>query len=230
MKMSGSRQIDAPQADVWAKLNDIDVLKRCIPGCETLERVGENVLKSTVALKLGPMNVKFSGAVTLSDLDPPNAYRISGKGQGGAAGFASGGANVKLEPKDGGTLLSYDVDATVGGKIAQLGARLIDATAASQANQFFDRFAAEMAPAPAAAATSTPSSDAPPTQPASATVPVRRSIEAETEPASARGAPSVLTRPSMPVPAKAGFSWIWWVAAVALVIAALVWLLRQPFS
>ena len=94
MKMSGSRQIAAPQSEVWAKLNDIDVLKRCIPGCESLERTAENDLKSTVAVKIGPMSVRFSGAVTLSDLDPPTSYRISGKGQGGAAGFASGGANV----------------------------------------------------------------------------------------------------------------------------------------
>jgi uncharacterized protein len=218
MKMSGSRQIEAPQADVWSKLNDIDVLKRCIPGCESLEKAGENDLKSTVAVKIGPMNVKFSGAVTLSDLNPPASYRISGKGQGGAAGFASGGANVHLEPKGGGTLLTYDVDATVGGKIAQLGARLIDATAASLANQFFDRFAAEMAPAAAAA-----------------TTPVA-SAESLGEPAGARGARSVdhssaktTTSGHVPV-AKSGTGWMWWSAAVALVALAIIWLLRQPFS
>jgi hypothetical protein len=149
MKMTGSRQIQASQSEVWAKLNDVEVLKRCIPGCQSLEQTGENQLKATVGLKIGPMNAKFGGDVTLSDLDPPRSYRISGKGQGGAAGFASGGADVKLEAKDGGTLLSYDVDATVGGKLAQLGARLIDATAAQLANQFFDRFSAEFAPAAA---------------------------------------------------------------------------------
>jgi uncharacterized protein len=158
MKMSGSRQLDAPQADVWAKLNDTETLRRCIPGCESLEKTGDDGFKAAVGLKIGPMSTRFSGEVKLSDLDPPRSYRISGKGQGGPAGFASGGANVRLEPKDGGTLLSYDVDANVGGKLAQLGARLIDATAASLANQFFDRFAAEVAPPRAeAAAAATPS-------------------------------------------------------------------------
>jgi carbon monoxide dehydrogenase subunit G len=143
MKMSGSRELPAPQAEVWRKLNDVDVLKRCIPGCESLEKTGENDLKATVALKIGPVSARFQGNVTLSDLDPPNAYRISGSGNGGVAGSGTGGANVRLEPSGAGTELSYDVDANVSGKIAQLGGRLIDATAASLANQFFDRFAAE---------------------------------------------------------------------------------------
>jgi carbon monoxide dehydrogenase subunit G len=145
MKMSGSRELPAPQADVWRKLNDVDVLKRCIPGCESLEKTGENDLKATVALKIGPISARFQGNVTLSDLDPPNAYRISGSGNGGVAGSGNGGANVRLRPSGTGTELSYDVDANVSGKIAQLGGRLIDATAASLANQFFDRFAAEFA-------------------------------------------------------------------------------------
>ena len=203
MKMSGSRQIQAPQADVWAKLNDVDVLKRCIPGCESLEKVGENDLKSTVAVKIGPMNVRFSGAVTLSDLNPPTSYRISGKGQGGAAGFASGGANVRLEPKDGGTLLSYDVDATVGGKIAQLGARLIDATAASLSNQFFDRFAAEFVPpaAPTAGGVATAGASA-------ATETVRRDV-------------------TMPAKAPAaGNTWLWWLVG-ALGVLAVYYVLRR---
>ena len=212
MKMSGSRQIDAPQADVWAKLNDVNVLRRCIPGCESLEKVGDNDLKSTVALKIGPMSVRFSGAVTLSDLNPPTSYRISGKGQGGAAGFASGGANVKLEPKDGGTLLSYDVDATVGGKIAQLGARLIDATAANLANQFFDRFAAEVVPVATLA-------------------PVSPNVDATAQPAPEQ--PSASARASLesakvgstaPVPLAS--SWTWW-AAGALALIAIVYVLAR---
>lgn len=149
MKMSGTREIAAPQAEVWQKLNDLEVLKRCIPGCESLERTGENDLKATVALKIGPVAARFNGAVMLSDLDPPNGYRISGSGSGGVAGSAKGGANVRLKPAASGTELSYDVDADVAGKIAQLGGRLIDATAASLANQFFDRFRTEFsAPAP----------------------------------------------------------------------------------
>ncbi|MEM9360685.1 MAG: carbon monoxide dehydrogenase subunit G, partial [Pseudomonadota bacterium] len=131
MKMSGTRQLPAAQADVWSALNDVKVLKRCIPGCQSLEKVSDDQLKATVGLKIGPINAKFNGEVTLSDMNPPNSYRISGSGKGGAAGSASGGADVKLEAKDGGTELSYDVDAKVAGKIAQLGARLIDATAAN---------------------------------------------------------------------------------------------------
>ena len=200
MKMSGSRQIQAPQADVWAKLNDVDVLKRSIPGCESLEKVGDNNLKSTVAVKIGPMNVRFSGAVMLSDLNPPTSYRISGKGQGGAAGFASGGANVQLEPKDGGTLLTYDVDATVGGKIAQLGARLIDATAASLANQFFDRFAAEVVP-PAAATAATASMVAATGSPGKAAEAVRREV----------------TTPAKAV--DSGNTWVWWLVGALGVLA-----------
>ncbi len=144
MKLTGTRQLSAQPAVVWGKLNDVDVLRRCIPGCESLERDGDNAFKAVAALKIGPMSVRFTGNVQLSDLDPPNSYRISGKGSGGAAGMASGGATVKLEPSQGGTLLSYDVDANVGGKIAQLGQRLIDATAAQLAEKFFTSFATEV--------------------------------------------------------------------------------------
>ena len=143
MKLSGTRQLAAPQADVWAALNDVEVLKRCIPGCQSLEKLADDQLEATVGLKIGPINAKFNGEVTLRDMNPPNSYRISGSGKGGAAGSASGGADVKLEAKDGGTELSYDVDAKVAGKIAQLGARLIDATAVSLANKFFNNLAAE---------------------------------------------------------------------------------------
>ncbi len=146
MKMSGTRQLQASREEVWRTLNDVEVLKRCIPGCQALEQVADDKLKATVGLKIGPINAKFTGDVELSDLDPPNSYRISGSGKGGAAGSASGGANVALGDKDGGTELSYDVDARVSGKIAQLGARLIDATAASLANKFFDNLAAEFKP------------------------------------------------------------------------------------
>lgn len=149
MEMSGSRQLPASQADVWRKLNDVDVLRRCIPGCESLEKTGENDLKATVALRLGPMAVRFNGEVQLQNLNPPSSYRIAGQGKGGPAGFASGHADVTLAPKDGGTQLSYAVQSTVGGKIAQLGARLIDATAAQLADDFFNKFAAEFQTAPA---------------------------------------------------------------------------------
>jgi uncharacterized protein len=148
MKMNGTRLLPAPQQQVWDKLNDVETLKRCIPGCQSLEQVGDNKLKATVGLKIGPVNAKFNGEVELSDIKPPDSYRISGSGKGGPAGSASGGANVKLETVEDGTLLSYDVDAKVAGKIAQLGARLIDGTAASLAEKFFDNIAAELEPAP----------------------------------------------------------------------------------
>jgi uncharacterized protein len=150
MQMTGSRQIGAPQTEVWQKLNDPAVLQRCIPGCESLAKTGDNAFKGTVALKLGPMALKFAGDVTLQDLNPPSSYKIVGSGKAGPAGFASGSADVKLVPSEGGTLLSYTVDSTIGGKMAQLGARLIDATAAQLAGQFFDKFVAEF-PQPATA-------------------------------------------------------------------------------
>lgn len=146
MDMSGERRIHAPRQKVWEALNDPEVLKACIPGCDTMERVGDNELKATAAIKIGPISAKFGGKVTLSDIDPPNGYTITGEGQGGVAGFAKGGASVHLTDIDGGTLLTYDVKAQVGGKIAQLGARLIDASAKQMSDTFFDRFTARLAP------------------------------------------------------------------------------------
>ena len=150
MDMSGERRIPAPRQKVWEALNDTEVLKACIPGCESLEKVGENDLKARAGLKIGPITAKFTGMVTLSDIDPPNGYTIAGEGQGGVAGFAKGGARVKLTDDGDATLLTYDVKAQVGGKIAQLGARLIDATAKQLSDQFFDRFTAALTPAPVA--------------------------------------------------------------------------------
>lgn len=155
MDMTGERRIPAPRQTVWDALNDPEVLKACIPGCESLEKVSDTELKARAAIKIGPISAKFAGAVTLSDIDPPNGYTISGEGQGGVAGFAKGGAKVSLAEDGTETLLSFVVNAQVGGKIAQLGARLIDATAKQMADAFFDRFAkrvAELAPPPAAVA------------------------------------------------------------------------------
>ncbi|MBV8914696.1 MAG: carbon monoxide dehydrogenase subunit G [Acetobacteraceae bacterium] len=150
MDMTGERRIPAPRQTVWEALNDPAMLRQCIPGCESLERVGENELRATAAVKIGPISARFNGKVLLSDLDPPNSYRISGEGQGGVAGFAKGGATVKLADEGADTLLSYVVNAQVGGKIAQLGARLIDATSKQMADAFFDRFTTVVAgPAPA---------------------------------------------------------------------------------
>ena len=150
MEMTGERQIPAPREKVWASLNDPAVLKASIPGCESLERVADDELRAIAAVKIGPIAARFTGKVQLSDLDPPQSYRISGEGQGGVAGFAKGGATVRLTEEGAFTLLTYAVQAQVGGKIAQLGARLIDASAKQMADAFFDRFVAEVAATPPA--------------------------------------------------------------------------------
>jgi len=163
MDMSGERRIPAPREKVWAALNDPEILRSSIPGCETMEKLSEHELKATAAVRIGPISARFSGKVQLLDLDPPNGYRIAGEGQGGVAGFAKGGATVKLTQDGDGTLMAYDVKAQIGGKIAQLGARLIDATAKQMADAFFDRFAATVgAPEPSVVTVTGGSDDAPP--------------------------------------------------------------------
>lgn len=144
---------------VWAALNDPAVLKASIPGCESLEMTSPTAMTAKVTLKVGPVKATFGGNVTLSEIDAPNGYRISGEGSGGVAGFAKGGATVKLE-EDGpdATILTYAVEAQIGGKLAQLGSRLIDSTAKKLAGEFFERFAAAVTPAPAE---ETASGDAP---------------------------------------------------------------------
>ena len=151
MDMTGERRIAAPRGKVWDALNDPTVLKASIPGCETLEKQSDTAMKATAVVKVGPMTGRFSGNVELSELDPPNGYTISGEGQGGVLGFAKGGAKVRLSDDGPGTLLAYEVHAQVGGKMAQLGARLIDASAKQMADAFFDRFSAQLAPPVAAA-------------------------------------------------------------------------------
>jgi len=173
MKMTGEQLIAAPRDKVWAALNDPEVLRACIPGCQSLEKLEDDRLKAVAVVKVGPISAKFAGEVTLSDLDPPNGYRISGEGQGGAAGFAKGGANVRLTDEGGATRLAYDVDAQVGGKLAQLGGGLIDATAKQMAGTFFKKFAEVVAPAapeaPAAAPEPSPPATSVAAAPATAT-------------------------------------------------------------
>lgn len=141
MDMKGEYRIPAPKQTVWEALNDPETLKACIPGCEEIDKTSDTEMKATVKAKVGPVSAKFKGKVTLSDLDPPNSYRISGEGQGGPAGFGKGGATVTLEEDGDDTVLRYEANAQVGGKLAQIGARLVDSAAKKIADQFFDNFA-----------------------------------------------------------------------------------------
>jgi len=140
MNMSDSRQIDASPEEVWAAILDPEVLKACVPGCTEMAGSAEDGFTATVVQKVGPVKATFKGAVTVSEMDAPHAVTLSGEGKGGAAGFAKGGAKVRLEPQDGGTMLHYDVEAKVGGKLAQLGSRIIDGFAKKMADQFFQNF------------------------------------------------------------------------------------------
>ena len=149
MEIKGEYRIAASREKVFAALSDVAVLQACIPGCESLEKSSDTEMKAKVRMRIGPVSASFTGKVTLSDLDPPNGYKISGEGQGGAAGFAKGGAVVTLSEDGADTVLNYNVDAQVGGKIAQVGARLIDGTARKLADEFFSKFAAMVGAPPA---------------------------------------------------------------------------------
>lgn len=140
MKLEGSQTIAADRETVWAALNDPEVLKRCIPGCQSLEQDDETHFTAVVKQKVGPVSATFTGTVELQNLNPPESYTISGEGKGGAAGFAKGNADVALVETDGVTALTYHVEAKVGGKLAQLGGRLIDGFAKKTADQFFTTF------------------------------------------------------------------------------------------
>lgn len=149
MDMTGSQRVDASPETVWAALNDVDLVKACIPGCDSIIKNSDTEMDAKVTLKIGPVKASFTGKVTLSDLDPPHGYTITGEGSGGAAGHAKGGAKIRLEPlEDGATMLHYEVSAQIGGKIAQLGSRLIDATAKKIAGDFFQKFGQIVGPVP----------------------------------------------------------------------------------
>ena len=141
MDFSGEYIIPSTKQKVWDALNDPEVLKQCIDGCEELNKESDSEFSARVTAKVGPVRAKFSGKVTLSDIDPPNGYKISGEGQGGVAGFAKGGAAVKLEDSDGGTKLTYTAEAEVGGKLASVGSRLVEGVAKKTADDFFGKFA-----------------------------------------------------------------------------------------
>jgi carbon monoxide dehydrogenase subunit G len=162
MGIKGEYKIAAPREKVFAALNDQAVLQACIPGCESLEKTSDTEMKAKVRMRIGPVSASFSGKVTLSDIDPPNGYRISGEGQGGAAGFAKGGAVVALREDAGETVLTYNVEAQIGGKLAQLGQRLINGSAKKLADEFFGKFVTMVGGPPPAAAVAGTASDAPP--------------------------------------------------------------------
>src|SRR4051795_9709500 len=147
MTMRGEVVLPADRATVWAALNDPQILKQCIPGCEALEKLSDTELQATAKVAVGPVKATFKGKVVLSDIDAPNGYTITGEGQGGVAGFAKGGAKVRLQDAEGSTRLTYDVEAQVGGKIAQLGGRLINGVAKKTADEFFANFSKRLAPA-----------------------------------------------------------------------------------
>jgi carbon monoxide dehydrogenase subunit G len=202
MDMTGEYRIEAPREVVWRGLNDPNVLKQCIPGCESIEKLSDTELTAKVALSIGPVKARFTGKVTLSDLDPPNGYKITGEGQGGVAGFGKGGATVTLQPDGNATVLRYVATASVGGKIAQLGARLVDATAKKLADEFFSKFQAALGPVAAAepAAVAAPAGDLAP-------------------------APATTIAPS-PAGAAAsrGLAPIVWIPALIVIIAIITWL------
>src|SRR5580658_6161575 len=149
MDMTGERRIPAPRQQVWEGLNDPETLKAAIPGCQSIDKVSDTEFTAKVRAKVGPVSANFAGKVTLTDLNPPAGYTISGEGSGGVAGFAKGSAKVSLDDAGAETVLRYGVQAQVGGKLAQIGSRLIDATSRKMADEFFNRFMGIMSPAPA---------------------------------------------------------------------------------
>ncbi len=205
MDMTGEFVIPAPRQKVWEALNDPEILKQSIPGCEEIEKLTDTQLAAKVTAKVGPVKARFGGKVTLSDLDPPNGYKISGEGSGGAAGFAKGGATVRLLDEGAGTRLTYVVEAHVGGKLAQIGSRLIDATARKMADDFFARFSQAVGgPAAAAAA------------------PVELETAAQ-RPAMAAPAPAKPARGRRLAP-------VIWVAGLAVVVAILLYFFTRGGS
>ena len=218
MEMTGEYKIPAPREKVWDALNDPEILAKCIPGCQELNKDSETELSATVKSKVGPVSATFKGKVTLSEIDPPNGYRISGEGSGGVAGFAKGGAEVKLAEDGNDTVLTYVADAQVGGKLAQIGSRLIDSTAKKMANEFFGKFAEEVGgPAGDAAETA----DAPAAEPAPATEPAA-APEPAAEPAPA---PAQEPAPAAQDSAGGGISpavWVGGLIAVVVVVLLIV--------
>ncbi len=205
MDMKGEYRIEAPRQEVWDALNDPEILKRAIPGCEEIAKTSDTEMTAKVTAKVGPVKAKFQGAVTLSDIVPPESYTITGEGKGGAAGFAKGGAKVALAEDGAATVLTYEVNANVGGKLAQIGSRLIDGTAKKMADDFFGTFATLVGgPAPAEAA-------APAPEPA----------VAEATPAAAPAPPPPAPEPA-PEPRQTGMNPLTWVSGIIVLVLVLL--------
>ncbi|HVJ53220.1 MAG TPA: carbon monoxide dehydrogenase subunit G [Aliidongia sp.] len=219
MDMSGEYRIAAPREKVWAALNDAEILRQCIPGCDEIDKSSDTEFSAKVTAKVGPVKAKFGGKVTLSDLDPPNGYTITGEGSGGAAGFAKGGAKVSLASDGADTILSYTVQANVGGKLAQIGSRLIDGTARKMAEDFFGTFstlvaANESAPPPAAAPVEL--EPIPAVDGAASMTPEPSAVP----PQAAAAAPA----PPRPTPtASGGLPPAVWITGLVIIVAALLW-------
>ncbi len=228
MDMSGEYRIEASRDRVWAALNDPEILRQCIPGCEEIQKTSETELAAKVVAKVGPVKAKFAGKVTFSDVDPPNGYRISGEGSGGAAGFAKGGATVKLVEDGSGTLLSYKVDAHIGGKLAQIGSRLIDATSRKMADDFFVKFKTLVTDAQ----TASDAAEQPTPAPAPAVPEATLAAEVTPLPDPAPQVPPAPIPSAAPAPASSpaprpGVSPMVWVAGLAIVVVAVLWYMNR---
>ncbi len=227
MEMTGEYRIPASREAVWQALNDPDVLKQCIPGCEEIEKTSDTEFSAKVTAKVGPVKAKFSGAVTLSDMDPPNGYTISGEGTGGAAGFAKGGAKVALAEDGSDTILTYDVNATVGGKLAQIGSRLIDSTSKKMANEFFRKFAEIVGGPPSSDRPEGPDAPTPADRPVTtekAGVPPTEDVPPQTD--AAPPAPTPADRPPS-TETKQGLPPMLWVGGIIVIVLIGVWAFQQ---
>jgi uncharacterized protein len=211
MDLKGEYRIKASRDDVWAMINDPEVLRACIPGCDSLEGNPDDGFTARVTTKIGPIKATFEGAVKLSNIQPPESYTISGEGKGGVAGFAKGGADVHLAEAEGETILTYAAKAQVGGKLAQLGARLIDSTSKKLADEFFAKLAARASAQAAAAAPQSTAYEA---------VIVPDGSPAPVSPAAA----AVAASPVTPANATSGKSnsTLWLVGLAAVVVVAIV--------
>lgn len=244
MDMTGEYRISAPRSRVWEALNDPEILKQCIPGCEEIQKQSDTEMTAKVVAKVGPVKAKFAGKVTLSDIDPPNGYTISGEGSGGAAGFGKGGAKVSLVDDGPDTVLSYTASAQVGGKLAQIGSRLIDGTARKMADDFFAKFTqvvgqpvetaatetgvtsasgAVEAPEPAPQPTSQPVPAAT-AEPPAREAPVFLSSESAAAPPPAPSAgPTVVPTPPASTEQSKGLQPMVWIPLIIVVVAILLW-------